>query len=143
MITQCINKYKDPWQATVWRMPHQHGQYDRPPVLLPLHRASNPNAMTKFEYGVFLRDLPLKKGDLVASQFSQKPYHERGVYLITDIDEVHHFVEWGPANIGPLCLNLKSCMEGVGMFKGGARLYKKVENDDIPTKWKEWFLAHP
>ncbi len=147
MITHHINKHAAPV--------HQHGQwpsyyrprlqhYDRPspPVLLPYqHRAASPNAMSKLEYAIYLRDLPVKVGDLVTTKFTQKPYHARGVFRIQSIDELHHYVTWGAPEIGPMCLNLQGItQDGVSFIthKGGGNFYHKIADDDIPLLWKEY-----
>ena len=96
---------------------------------------NSPNGMSKLQYSMFLQQLDLKVGDLVTSIFSRKPYHFRGVYRIDSIDEMHRFVEWGPAQVGPLCLNLHSCLDGVTSHKGGAKMYQIVGKADTPQEW--------
>lgn len=99
---------------------------------------ASPNGMSKLQYAQFLKNLPIKVGDLVTSVFSRKPYHAHGVYRVESIDEIHRFVEWGPTGVGPLCLNLRRCREGATPHKGGANNYQVVGGADIPGEWMEY-----
>jgi hypothetical protein len=106
---------------------------DRP--LNPPRYQDHIHRLSKLEYGFFLRDLKIKKGDIVASKYTQKPYNKFVVFKVVEIDEVHLFVEFGPSTVGPICLNLTS-INGSHAFKGGASIYEKVEEADYPEEWK-------
>jgi len=105
---------------------------------LALSGTDRSNVMGKLEYAMFLNNLGIKQGDLVVQIFAYAPYHPRQVYQVRSIDEIHHHVQWGPLGVGPLCLNLHSCIDGVTMHKGGARQFKKIEPVDYPVMWREY-----
>ena len=91
--------------------------------------------MGKLEYALFLKTLPIKVGDLVTTQYQKAPFYPGTVYKVHSIDEIHKFVEFCHPTIGPKCLNLQRVDGTVVPWKGGARLYHKIEDADIPQEW--------
>lgn len=86
-----------------------------------------------------MKKLEFGKGDFVVSKWTTtKPYRATAVFLVVDIDELHHYVEWAPPDVGPLALNLQSIFPNCKVIKGGANMYQKVSPEDVPAKWKEW-----
>ena len=123
MIVQEIIRYKPASHLVIGT------GYDRP----------SPNTMGKLEYALFLRTMPIQKGDLVVSCFNKnkRPYRVADIYQVIDIDELHRFVVWASPDVGPLCLNLRGCNSTHHTFKGGAAMYVKIEEKDYPIAWKE------
>lgn len=161
MITQEINKHKSAvwngWQrpTTPQHYPVVAGKSRRWNTLThvweddPTERDSmgrsrernvyNMNEMSKIDFARYLGQQPFKKGDLVASKWAHAPYHVRGVYQITDIKEVHHFVnDWGSADSGPHILTLQPIKSTDHALVGGPGMYVPVTGDDIPAEWVEF-----
>lgn len=138
MIKQEITKYKD----TVWTPHHSVGHGGSKPPWI--YNQPQPKQMGKLEYALYLRNLPLKKGMLVANRYvgNYKTYHTWQVYKIVDILEIHRFVEYGDDGIGPKCLVLEH-FDGTTLdWKGGGNQYKEAVFDLLPQQWKDRLVAN-
>jgi hypothetical protein len=123
MITQSITKYKE-------KMHVQTQQY-------PVTNWQRPQTqMGKLEYAMYIRNLPIKVGDLVAPSMSTPPYNDYQVCRVKGIDEIHRFVVFGQ-NSEPMCLELEEWTGRVRSGRAIPKYFKTISPDEYPARWRE------
>ena len=125
MITQSITKYKE--KTTYVQTQQYHvTNWQRPPP-----------QMGKLEYALFLKNLPIKIGDLVVPSLSAPPYHDYQVCKVVGIDEIHRFITFGANNSGPMCLELEEFTGRRRPGRASPSYYRTLNPSEYPHRWKE------
>jgi hypothetical protein len=124
MITQSITKYKE----KTYSQPQQY----------PVTNWQRPQTqMGKLEYALFLKNLPIKIGDLVVPSLSTPPYYDYQVCKVVGIDEIHRFITFGANNSGPMCLELEEFTGRRRPGRASPSYYRTLNPSEYPDRWKE------
>lgn len=136
MITQEIKKYEYNYAPI--------RQHTLSPVVYNPHRPTIhvDKFMDKLDFANYVRDLPIKKNDLVIPYYmSLEDLNQFGMFKVRDIQEIHYLAPIKAAKAGPECLILENITGH--SFTGGGDYYRVLDKAYWPASWKEVMDVSP